>query len=287
MSFSIKKVEEVSNFLQNYMKVNGIKSLSADKAAQLLAENGILPNAVGPKPAFNFRQMLREGRDKKIPLVKGAFQERPKTKWIIYCVENDSYKKINLIADVLNKSKKIKTKKKPIIVECENELSKPVYGLKPIIDKKTKILILGTFPAKESIDENFYYQNQNKRFWGQALSYIAPLEKISNEERKSILLEKGIGLWDIFECVEREKSNQDKSLKKAKYNDLKIFLKKHTSIKYLLFNSANSFNWLKEDKPEIFKIENLETKRLQSTSGQNGNFNQGKDWEDYFKKILK
>ena len=93
-------------------------------------------------------------------------------------------------------------------------------------------------------------------------------------------------MWDIFECAERGESNQDKSLEKAKYNDLKNFLNKHISIKYLLFNSANTFNWLKEDKPDVFKIEKLVTKRLQSTSGQNRNFNQGKDWEDYFKKIL-
>ena len=138
MSYSIKKVEEVSNFLQNYMKVNGIKSLSADKAAQLLADNNILPNDVGPKPAFNFRQMLRDGRDKKIPLVKEAYQERPNTKWIIYLVENESSKKINSISKVLNNSKKIKNNKKPIIVESEDEMKKPIYGLKPIFNKGTR-----------------------------------------------------------------------------------------------------------------------------------------------------
>lgn len=210
MSFSIKQVELISNFLQNYMKVNCIKSLSADEAAQLLADNDILPNDVGPKPAFNFRQMLRDGRDKKIPLVKGAFQTRPNTKWIIFCDDSDNYKKSNSISTSSNKSKKVKTKKKPKIVESEEEMNNPVYGLEPIIDDKTKILILGTFPTKKSLDENFYYQNQNKRFWGQALNYIASLEDISNKERKRILLEKGIGLWDIFECVERGKSNQDK-----------------------------------------------------------------------------
>ena len=83
MGFSSKKVEEVSQFLQSYMKKYNINSLSADEAAQLLADNNILPNDIGPKPGFNFRQMLRDGRDKIIPLVKGAFQARPKTKWII------------------------------------------------------------------------------------------------------------------------------------------------------------------------------------------------------------
>jgi hypothetical protein len=87
MSFSLEKVEEVSQFLQSYMKQNNINSLSADEAAQLLADNSILSNEVGPKPGFNFRQMLRDGRDKKISLVKGAFQARPNTKWIIKLVD--------------------------------------------------------------------------------------------------------------------------------------------------------------------------------------------------------
>lgn len=87
MSFSAGQVEEVSNFLQSYMKRKGIKSLSADEAAELLADNNILPNNVGPQPGFNFRQMLRDGRDGKIPLVKGAYQVKPKARWTINLVE--------------------------------------------------------------------------------------------------------------------------------------------------------------------------------------------------------
>lgn len=83
MSFGVNKVEEVSKFLQNHMEKNNLNSLSADEAAQLLSDNKILPNDIGPKPGFNFRQMLRDGRDKIIPLVKGASQVRPKTKWTI------------------------------------------------------------------------------------------------------------------------------------------------------------------------------------------------------------
>ena len=82
--FTNNQVKQVSEFLQNYMDKNNIDSMTADQCADLLAENSILTNTVGPKPGFNFRQMLRDGRDKFINLVEGAFQERPKTKWTIY-----------------------------------------------------------------------------------------------------------------------------------------------------------------------------------------------------------
>jgi hypothetical protein len=85
--FSPGQVQEVSQFLQNYMRTHGIIQLSADECAELLAVNNILPNDVGPKPGFNFRQMLRDGRDGKIPLVTGVDQERPNTKWVIALVD--------------------------------------------------------------------------------------------------------------------------------------------------------------------------------------------------------
>lgn len=84
--FSKSDVQKVSDFLQNYMKQNNVNSLTADECAQLLAENCVLSNKVGPKPGFNFRQMLRDGRDGLIPMIKGASQERPNTRWSIICV---------------------------------------------------------------------------------------------------------------------------------------------------------------------------------------------------------
>ena len=82
-NFSKSDVQNVSDFLQDYLKRHQINVLTADECAELLAENGILSNKVGPQPGFNFRQMLRDGRDGLIPMVKGASQERPNTRWSI------------------------------------------------------------------------------------------------------------------------------------------------------------------------------------------------------------
>ncbi len=87
MPFTSNEVHKVSSFLQDYMKDHNIESMFADECAQLLAENDILPNTVGPKPGFNFRQMLRDGRDGLIPFTKGAYQRKPNTRWFIYRVD--------------------------------------------------------------------------------------------------------------------------------------------------------------------------------------------------------
>ncbi len=88
MRFTENQVYRVSEFLQDYMVSNGIESMTADECAECLAKNNILPNDVGPKPGFNFRQMLRDGRDGLIPVVKGAHQERPHTRWRIDRVDD-------------------------------------------------------------------------------------------------------------------------------------------------------------------------------------------------------
>lgn len=82
--FDNSQVFKVSCFLQQYMKVNSVDFLKADECASLLAENNILSNEIGPKSGFNFRQMLRDGRDGLIYFVNGAYQEKPNKKWIIY-----------------------------------------------------------------------------------------------------------------------------------------------------------------------------------------------------------
>lgn len=81
--YSNELVLQVSSFLQECMNKQNITSLTADEAAELLASNKILPNNVGPKPGFNFRQLLRNGRDGKNALVTGALQIRPNTRWVI------------------------------------------------------------------------------------------------------------------------------------------------------------------------------------------------------------
>ncbi|MBA7583494.1 hypothetical protein ES708_25439 [subsurface metagenome] len=77
-------VHKASEFLQSYMKNNRISHLSADECAELLTNNNILSNQIGPKPGFNFRQMLRDGRDGLIDFVDGAYQESPNKKWYIF-----------------------------------------------------------------------------------------------------------------------------------------------------------------------------------------------------------
>lgn len=97
-NFTNKQVMEVSDFLQTYMLKNGIDEMTADECADILSSEDIL-DQIPPKPGFNFRQMLRDGRDSKIIMVEGAVQ-LGNSHWIIKPIinlkvlfENCSYEK--------------------------------------------------------------------------------------------------------------------------------------------------------------------------------------------------
>lgn len=82
-AFENSDVKFISDYLQYYMDKNNIDEMTADECADLLAQGKVLSNKIGPKPGFNFRQMLRDGRDSKIDLVLGAQQNYPRAKWTI------------------------------------------------------------------------------------------------------------------------------------------------------------------------------------------------------------
>lgn len=86
-TFTDEQVSRVSDFLQNHMRTNGIEYMVPDDCAKLLAKHGVLPNDIGPKQGFNFRQMLRDGRDGLIDRVTGAEQSTPHKRWFIYRTE--------------------------------------------------------------------------------------------------------------------------------------------------------------------------------------------------------
>ena len=82
-NFDNSLVNQVSEFLHKYMTNNKIDIMTADECADLLAKNKILRNDEGPKPGFNFRQLLRDGRDGKINQIEGVYQEKPRARWNI------------------------------------------------------------------------------------------------------------------------------------------------------------------------------------------------------------
>ena len=130
---------------------------------------------------------------------------------------------------------------------------KQKHTIKPIYNKNSKILILGSFPSITSRKENMYYAHPKNRFW-------KCMENIFNEEiidKKEFLLKHGIALYDVIKECDIE-SSSDASIKEVKVNNISKILK-NSNIKYIfvLGNKAYSlYNkyLLKDLKIEAIKL---------------------------------
>lgn len=100
-----------------------------------------------------------------------------------------------------------------------------LQGLAPVVDGRTALLILGSFPGARSLAQQQYYAHPQNQFWKilQALWPQHPLPAASAphgyEQRCQWLLERGLGLWDVYGRCSRAGS-LDSAIRDAVPNDI-------------------------------------------------------------------
>lgn len=93
------------------------------------------------------------------------------------------------------------------------------HELKPLFDKRSSVLILGTMPSPKSREAGFYYMHPQNRFWKMlAVALDEPFPKTA-EERRKLCLRRGIALWDVLASCDI-KGASDGSITNPVPNDL-------------------------------------------------------------------
>ena len=70
------------------------------------------------------------------------------------------------------------------------------HPFKPIFDKNSKILILGSFPSVISRKFGFYYANPQNRFWRVLAGILNATPPVSTDEKINFLLAHRIAIYD-------------------------------------------------------------------------------------------
>lgn len=154
--------------------------------------------------------------------------------------------------------------------------TKSLKGLPKIAGPGTRILILGSFPGKDSLKKKQYYGNLRNQFWN-----ILGLDQYSYEQRKEKLREQGIGIWDVIGSCRREGSS-DSNIKDHVANDLKGFLRDNPGINKVLLNGKTAGHIFKK-----FDID-IEYAVLPSTSPANAAMSlseKRKEWKKHLRPI--
>ena len=121
------------------------------------------------------------------------------------------------------------------------------HPFEPIIDKKSEILILGTFPSIKSFETDFYYGHPRNQFWD-ILSIIFNDKKPDTVNKKIDFVKKHkIALWDaICECMREKGNSRDDNLKEIKPCPLENLLKNYRNIKKVTVTSRLAENVIKK-----------------------------------------
>lgn len=93
------------------------------------------------------------------------------------------------------------------------------HPIRPIYNKESKVLILGSFPSVKSREQCFFYGHPQNRFWRVLAAVFDQPTPSSIEEKKAFLHQNKVAVWDVIASCEIEGS-ADSSIKNATPNDL-------------------------------------------------------------------
>lgn len=124
------------------------------------------------------------------------------------------------------------------------------HPFKPIFNKDSRILVLGSFPSIISREQEFYYSHLRNRFWKILESlFEASLTNATLKQKIKFLLDSKIALWDIVKSCEI-KGSLDSNLKNALPNDLHTILD-NANIKFIFCNGALAYRLTRHFYPQF------------------------------------
>jgi hypoxanthine-DNA glycosylase len=118
------------------------------------------------------------------------------------------------------------------------------YSFSPISHPNATVLILGTMPGAQSLALQQYYGHPRNAFWKIIFLVLETPFAADYEQRKNILIENRIALWDVLEACVREGS-LDSAIEEEVPNDFDSFLKAHPNIQYIFFNGQKAAKYFK------------------------------------------
>lgn len=134
-------------------------------------------------------------------------------------------------------------------------------GFAPVIDENVTILIMGSFPSPASLVKKQYYGHPQNHFWKLMGALLdVPLFDMAYAQRLPVLLNNGIGLWDVLQQCERVGA-LDSNIRNAVNNDFRRVTRVARGLKRVCFNGKTAGRFA-----PVFAEAGYETRVLPSSS---------------------
>ncbi|MBN9369642.1 DNA-deoxyinosine glycosylase [Hydrogenophaga sp. YM1] len=142
-----------------------------------------------------------------------------------------------------------------------------LLGLPPVADARTRLVVLGSFPGVASLRAQQYYGHPQNAFWKiLGALWELPLAQASYDQRVAAVLERGLGVWDVYASCEREGS-LDTAIRAAELNDFAQLRHRCPELRAIAHNGGESFRHAR-----LTRAFGLPVHRLPSTSPANASW---------------
>lgn len=110
----------------------------------------------------------------------------------------------------------------------------------PVVDPRTRVLVLGSLPGERSLSEQRYYAFPQNAFWRLMEAVLEePVAVLGFDERLAVLLRRGVGLWDcVGEAV--RPGSLDSDIRDVEPNDLGGLARTLPDLRAAAFNGGTS-----------------------------------------------
>jgi hypoxanthine-DNA glycosylase len=144
---------------------------------------------------------------------------------------------------------------------------KRLQGLEPVIDRDTRLLVLGSFPGVASLRSQQYYGHPQNHFWKiLGALWDIPLPALDYPKRLAAVRGHGLGIWDVYAACEREGS-LDTDIRSAELNDFERVRLTCPQLQAIAHNGGESFRHAPHTRAF-----GLPVYRLPSTSAANASW---------------
>lgn len=114
-------------------------------------------------------------------------------------------------------------------------------GFAPVVDARTRALVLGSMPGRASLARAAYYAHPRNAFWPLMRALFGVPAEGPIEARYPALLAAGVGLWDVLGACHRPGSLDGAiRMADAETRPLAALLDAHPRIHALAFNGATA-----------------------------------------------
>ncbi len=108
-------------------------------------------------------------------------------------------------------------------------------GLPPVIGRDARVLVIGSFPSRESLRAGQYYANRRNQFW-EIMGHLFNFDPaLPYRQRTGLLIKTHVALWDALGSCRRQGS-ADNRITGPVLNDIPGLLTSHPGIRLIAAN---------------------------------------------------